>query len=152
RCDTIAIRLTALSDSSGSSLFRIDETKGTIEPVSPFDQGDLNDRLRRAARRAHWPRPGMLPPDSAMLVDSVRRLAPDHIETHHRGSWVSLSIRGLEIARVSINRRRVEFGIGETRVKLDRTNEHDLEKLIELTISRRRPKGEFRNDVVFRYQ
>ncbi|HJZ66660.1 MAG TPA: hypothetical protein VKF81_00835 [Blastocatellia bacterium] len=152
RCDTIAIRLTALAPTAKVWLYRIDETKGAIEPVSPFDQGDLNDRFRRAARRAHWPRPGMLPPDSAMLVESVRRLAPDHIETHHRGSWVSLSIRGLEIARVSVNRRRVEFGIGEARVKLDRVNERDLEVLIAQTITRRRPEVEFRNDMVFRYQ
>ena len=120
RCDTIAIRLTGISAVTKVSLFRIDETKGTIESVSPFDQGDLNDSFRKAARRAHWPRPGMLPPDCAMLVESVRRLAPDQIEAHHRGPWVSLSIRGLEVARVWINRRRVEFGIGEARLKLRR--------------------------------
>jgi hypothetical protein len=150
RCDTIATRLTALSPPARVSLYRIDEAKGAIEPVAPFDQGDLNDRFRKAARRAHWPRPGMLPPDSAMLVESVRRLAPDHIEAQHRGGWVSLSIRGLEVARVSVNRRRVEFGIGEARVKLDRANEQDLEMLIDQTISRRRPEGEFRNDMIFR--
>ena len=107
RCDTIAVRLTATSGAGKVSLFRVTETKNTIDPVSPFDQGDLNDSFRKAARRAHWPRPGMLPPDSAMLVESVRRLAPDHIEAHHRGAWVSLSISGLEVARVLINRRRV---------------------------------------------
>src|SRR5262249_6261210 len=106
RCDTIAIRWTALAPTAKVWLYRIEETKGAIEPVSPFDQGDLNDRFRRAARRAHWPRPGMLPPDSAMLVESVRRLAPDHIETHHRGSWVSLSIRALAIPPASPTRRR----------------------------------------------
>ncbi|MFY9553848.1 MAG: hypothetical protein WAV20_00180 [Blastocatellia bacterium] len=152
RPDTIAIRLTAVSIGKEISLYRIDETKGTIESVSPFDQGDLNDSFRKAARRAHWPRPGMLPPDSAMLVESVRRLAPDHIETHHRGAWVSLSIRGLEIARVSVNRRRVEFGFGEARAKLDQKNEHELERLVRETISRRRPETEFRNEMIFRFQ
>jgi len=152
RCDTIAIRLTAVSISTQASLYRINETKGSIEPISPFDQGDLNDSFRKAARRAHWPRPGMLPPDSAMLVESVRRLAPDHIETHHRGAWVSLSISGLEIARVSVNRRRVEFGIGDARVKLDSRNEAELERLIRQTISRRRPEAQFRNEMIFRYQ
>ena len=152
RCDTIAIRLTAISGAGKVSLFRIDETKNTIDPVSPFDQGDLNDRFRKAARRAHWPRPGMLPPDSAMLVESVRRLAPDHIEAHHRGAWVSLSISGLEVARVWINRRRVEFGIGEARIKLDHRNEGDLQKLIHETISRRRPESRFRNEMMFRFQ
>jgi hypothetical protein len=151
-CDTIAIRLTAMSASTRVSLFRINETKGAIEPVSPFDQGDLNDSFRKAARRAHWPRPGMLPPDCAMLVESLRRLAPDHIETHHRGAWVALSIRGLEVARVWINRRRVEFGIGEARVKLNPRNEHELERLIQETITRRRSEAEFRNEMMFRYQ
>jgi hypothetical protein len=152
RCDTTAIRLTALAAPTRVSLYRVDEKKGTIETVSAFDQGDLNDSFRKAARRAHWPRPGMLPPDAAMLVESVRRLAPDHIETHHRGAWVSLSIRGLEVARVWINRRRVEFGIGEARVKLDQRNGHELEQMIQATISRRRPEVEFRNEMIFRYQ
>lgn len=152
RCDTIAIRLTGISAATKIALFRIDETKGAIESAAPFDQGDLNDSFRKAARRAHWPRPGMLPPDCAMLVESVRRLAPDHIEAHHRGPWVSLSIRGLEVARVWINRRRVEFGIGEARVKLDQRNEHELERLIQETISRRRPESELRNEMVFRFQ
>lgn len=152
RCDTIAIRLTAIAASTPVSLFRINETKGKIDPVSPFDQGDLNDSFRKAARRAHWPRPGMLPPDCAMLVESVRRLAPDHIEIHHRGAWVSLSIRGLEVARVWINRRRVEFGIGEARQRLDHRNELELKRLIEEAIERRRPEAEFRNEMVFRYQ
>jgi hypothetical protein len=152
RCDTIAIRLSALAPGTKIALFRIDETKGAIEPVSPFDQGDLNDRFRKAARRAHWPRPGMLPPDCAMLVESVRRLAPYDIETHHRGPWVSLSVRGLEVARVWINRRRVEFGIGEARVKLDQRNEHDLERLIHEALAHRRPESESRNEMVYRYQ
>jgi len=152
RCDTIAIRLTGISLATKVSLFRIDETKGTIESVSPFDQGDLNDSFRKAARRAHWPRPGMLPPDCAMLVESVRRLAPDQIEAHHRGPWVSLSIRGLDIARVWINRRRVEFGIGEARLKLDHRNEQELDRLIQETISRRRPESELRNEMMFRFQ
>jgi len=151
-CDTLAMRLTALSPDTPVTLFRTDETKGAVESVSPFDQGDLNDSFRKAARRAHWPRPGMLPPDCAMLVESVRRLAPDHIEAHHRGGWVALSIRGLDIARVWINRRRVEFGIGEARVKLDPRNEHELEGLIQETISRRRAEPEFRNEMIFRYQ
>jgi hypothetical protein len=152
RCDTIAIRLIGISATIKVELFRIDETKGTVDSAAPFDQGDLNDSFRKAARRAHWPRPGMLPPDCAMLVDSVRRLAPDHIEAHHRGPWVSLSIRGLEVARVWINRRLVEFGIGETRLKLDQHNEHELERLIHYTISRRRPDSELRNEMMFRYQ
>jgi hypothetical protein len=152
RCDTIAIRLTAVSPCIKIALFRINETKGTIDAAAPFDQGDLNDSFRKAASRAHWPRVGMLPPDCAMLVESVRRLGPDHIEAHHRGQWVSLSIRGLEIARVWINRRRVEFGIGDARLKLDHRNEHQLERLIQEAISRRRPESELRNELMFRFQ
>jgi hypothetical protein len=135
RCDTIATRLTGIA--TKAVLFRTDEYTGVIEPATPFDQGDLNDRFRKAARRAHWPRPGMLPPDCAMLVDSVRRLAPDHIEARHRGPWVSLSIRGLEVARIWITRRRIEFGIGDARIKLDHRNEQEFERLIRDTIARR---------------
>lgn len=152
RCDTLAMRLTAISPSINILLFRIDETKGVVNSVSPFDQGDLNDSFRKAARRAHWPRPGMLPPDCVMLVESVRRLAPDHIQAHHRGPWVTLSIRGLEVARVWINRRRVEFGIGDARVKLDNRNAPELEELIRETIDRRRPEAAFRNEMMFRFQ
>jgi hypothetical protein len=152
RCDTIAIRLSAIASTATILLFRIDETKGSIEAVSPFDQGDLNDSFRKAARRAHWPRPGMLPPDCAMLVESVRRIAPDQIEVQHRGPWVSLSVRGLELARVLINRRRVEFGVGDARVKLDPRNQHQLENLIQETIIHRRPESELRNEVAFRFQ
>lgn len=152
RCDTIAIRLTGISLATKVVLFRINEVIGAIEPAAPFDQGDLNDSFRKAARRAHWPRPGMLPPECAMLVNSVRRLAPDHIEAHHRGPWVSLSIRGLEVARVWITRRRVEFGIGDERIKLDHRNEPQLERLIQDTIARRRPESELRNEIIFRFQ
>ena len=152
RCDTIAIRLSAIFSGATVSLFAIDEEKGSITLVSPFDQGDLNDSFRKAARRAHWPRPGMLPTDCAMLVESVRRISPSEIEVHHRGPWVSLSIRGLEIARVLIRRRRVEFGIGDARVKLDSRNEGQLRQLIQETIVHRRAESELRNDMTFRFQ
>jgi hypothetical protein len=148
--DTIAMRLTGIAPAA--ALFRINEEKGEIESAVPFDQGDLNDSLRKAARRAHWPRPGMLPPECAMLVNSVRRLAPDHIEAHHRGPCVSLSIHGLEVARVSLNRRRVEFGIGDERIKLDQRNEAELRQLIQDTISRRRHGSRLRNDMIYRFQ
>jgi len=152
RCDTIAIRLSAIGSAVSISLFRIDEEKGSITRVSPFDQGDLNDSFRKAARRAHWPRPGMLPPDCAMLLESIRRMSPEEIEVHHQGPWVSVSIRGLEVARVSINRRRVEFGIGDARVKLDSRNEEQLKQLIQETVDHRRAESELRNEMTFRFQ
>ena len=150
--DTIAMRLTGFAAAPTVALFRVNEQRGEIESAAPFDQGDLNDSLRKAARRAHWPRPGMLPPECAMLVDSVRRLAPDQIEAHHRGPSVSLSIRGLEVARVSLNRRRVEFGIGDDRINLDQRNEAELRLLIQDTISRRRHESGLRYDMIYRFQ
>jgi hypothetical protein len=152
RSDTIAIRLSVIASGMGVSLFAIDEEKGSITPVSPFDQGDLNDSFRKAARRAHWPRPGMLPPDCAMLVESVRRISPAEMEVHHRGSFVSLSIRGLELARVLIGRRRVEFGIGDARVKLDSRNAAQLRQLIEEILVHRRADSDVRNEMTFRFQ
>jgi len=100
-------------------------------------------------------RTGRVPECSARLGDAGRigsKAAPDHIEAQHRGGWVSLSISGLEVARVWINRRRVEFGIGEARIKLDHRNEGDLQKLIYETIARRRPETQFRNEMMFRFQ
>ena len=50
RNETIAARLTAIAVKGASvALSEVDETESIIQTVTPFDQGDLGDRLRRAA-------------------------------------------------------------------------------------------------------
>src|SRR6185295_1809375 len=107
-----------------------DETNATINTVAPFDQGDLSDRLRKASFRAGWPRTRELPAEIAALARRVHRAAPNLIDINRRGSLLLLSIRGLEFARVSINRKQIEFGLGQSKEKLTESNVSRLEKLV----------------------
>src|SRR5262249_59350548 len=50
-------------------------------------------------------------------------------------------IRGLEFARLLINRKRVEFGLGDDRVRLGNATRRGLCELIDDIISRRRPEA-----------
>ena len=131
RSDTVAARLTAVSVKGASvSLCEVDETSSIIQTVTPFDQGDLGDRLRRAAMRARWPHERQLPLDAMMLVDAIRRLAPDSIAVQRRGAWASLAIHGLEFARVSLRHERVEFGVGAAKERLTPASQSRLEALV----------------------
>ena len=131
RATTIATRLTAVRVAGASiSLCEVDETNATINTVAPFDQGDLSDRLRKASLRAEWPRTRELPAEVAALVDRVHRLAPNLIEINRRGNWMGLSIRGLEFAQVSINRKQIEFGLGQSKERLTESSGSRLENLV----------------------
>jgi hypothetical protein len=153
RTTTIATRLTAVRAAGANiSLYEVDESEGMAHPVAAFDQGDLSDHLRRAAMRAQWPRERALSPEVIALVESIRRLAPDLIETYQRDRWVLLSIRGLEFARVSIARSQVEFGPGESKEKLNPGNQSRLEELVSEIIARRDGDSDYRNDLLFRAQ
>jgi len=153
RATTIAARLTTVRLAGATiSLYELDEADGRIEPVAAFDQGDLADRFRRASARAHWPGARALSPDSSSLVDSIRRLAPDLIESHQRGNSVLLSIRGLEFARVSIARQEIDFGPDEQREKLVHNNRSRLEELVSEIIAKRDADSDFRNNPFFRAQ
>ena len=153
RATTIATRLTAVRVTGVAiSLYEVNEAERRIEPVAAFDQGDLDDRLRRAAMRAQWPQGRALSPEVISLVDSVRGLAPDVIETHQRGGRVMLSIRGLEFARVSIARNQIEFGPGESKERLDPGNQSRLERLVSEIIAKRDAGSDDRNDRMFRAQ
>jgi hypothetical protein len=146
RSDTIAARLTAVEVKGASvSLSEVDESSSIIQSVMPFDQGDLRDRLRRAAMRAEWPHERQLPLDAMMLVDALQRLAPDLITVRRRGAWALLAIHGLEFARVSIRRRLVEFGIGPAKERLTAANQAQLEHLVaEIAAVRRADSADTR--------
>lgn len=153
RSDTIAARLTAVNIKGASvSLYEVDEAQSAIQAVTPFDQGDLSDRLRRAATRARWPHEQQLPLDAMMLVESIQRLAPDLIAVQCRGAWVSLTIHGLEFARVSLRRKLVEFGVGPTKEQLTPVNQSRLERLVAAVTAVRRANSINTHSVWFREQ
>ena len=153
RATTIATRLTAMRVAGASiSLCEVDETNATINTVAPFDQGDLSDRLRKASLRAGWPRTRELPAEVAALIDRVHRLAPNLIEINRRGSWMGLSIQGLEFAQVSINRKQIEFGLGQSKERLTESSGSRLENLVAEIAKNRASDGDDRNSPLFRDQ
>jgi hypothetical protein len=153
RATTIATRLTSVRVAGiAISLYEVNEAEHSIDPVAAFDQGDLNDHLRRAAMRAQWPRERALSPEVNTLTHSIKNLAPDLIESHQRGSRVLFSIRGLEFARVSITQNQIEFGLGESKEKLGLNNQSRLERLVAEIISKRDADSDYRNDEIFRAQ
>jgi hypothetical protein len=150
---TIATRLTAVRVAGASlALYEVDEAKSSLQPIAPFDQGDLSDHLRRAAMRAQWPRAKALPAEVALLIDSITQRAPELIESYARGGWIHLAIRGLAFARVSTSRKRIEFGIGPAKQILTETNQAQLENLVAEIIENRRADAENRNSAIFRDQ
>lgn len=150
---TIATRLTAVEVKGARIvLYETDEKAGAIKPVTPFDQGDLSDRLRRAALNAEWPRSRPLSLRVAALVDSIIDLAPNLVEIHLKSGWVSLSIHGLEFARVSVSGKSAEFGIGKSRQKLLKTNQPELEDLVADITKNRIAESRDLNSLLFRAQ
>jgi hypothetical protein len=153
RATTIATRLTAVRVAGATvSLYEVDEAENVIEPVAAFDQGDLSDRLRKAAMRAQWARDRALSSEINALVDSIVRLAPDLIEINQRGRLILLSIRGLDFARVSITRKQAEFGVGELKERLDDNNRSRLQRLVNEIIAQRDAASDHRNSPLFRDQ
>jgi hypothetical protein len=151
RTATIATRLTVVRGAV-ASLYQVDEAAGRIEPVAAFDQGDLEDAMKRASKRAMWPRDHTLGREVYTQVDSVVQLAPDMIDTARRGGWVVASIRGLEFARVSIRSQRVEFGSPEKQQRLNDKNRAQLGELIHSIIESRNGDSNQRGDLLFRAQ
>jgi hypothetical protein len=153
RATTIATRLTVARIAGASiSLYEVDEPHGIIKPVAPFDQGDLSDRLRKAALRANWPGSRELPAEVAALVERIHRLAPNLVEINRRGNRVRLSIRGLEFAQISINRKRMEFGLGQSKERLTESSHSRLENLVTEIADARTSDCDDRNSPLFRDQ
>jgi len=152
KATTIATRLIAVRSGADISLYEVDEKESSIQPVTPFDQGDLADRFRRASRRILWPYENRIDESAASLLDSITRLAPDLIESRNRGNHIALSIRGLEFARINIRNHKVEFGPTDNKKILDDVNRAELELLVEEIASRRTGKSIDRRDAMFRAQ
>jgi hypothetical protein len=153
KAHTIACRLTCLQPADTTiSLYEVDEAAQTIKPLAAFDQADLADHLRRAARQARWAKPETLSAESASLIDRAEQLAPGALETRQRGGWVYLSIRGLNFARVSVRRGLVEFGLQAPRRRLTPDNQAEFAELIRSIHTTRRPGAENRREPIFRVQ
>jgi hypothetical protein len=147
---TIATRLTAIRHGSAEiALYEFDEAQGIIEPVAPFDQGDLNDHLRRLSARADWALARACPAEAEALARSISQIAPDRIERHRRGRWLVFSINGLRFARLSLASSQLYFGInGEHR--LTEESKGALDRLVGDLLSRRRNDAAERNSVEYR--
>jgi len=132
------------------SVYEVSDQDRTITPVTPFDQGDLADNLRRVAERAIWSREKSFSPAVADLVDEVLRLGPELIDAHQLGSVVVFSIRGLEFARGLVKQRRIVFGLDNERKILKDENRAQLAKLVNDIGLQRTPLSEDRNGDIFR--
>lgn len=153
RATNIATRLTTVRVAGASiSLCEVDETNQSINTVAPFDQGGLSDRLRKASLKAEWPRASELPAEVATLARSVQKLAPNLVEINRKDNWMLLSIRGLEFARISINRKRIEFGLGQSKENLTESNQSRLESLVAEIAGNRASDCDDRNSPLFRDQ
>ena len=153
RSDTIAARLTAIKVKGVNvTLCEVDEAESAIQTVAPFDQGDLGDRLRRAAHRAEWPHERQLPLNAKMMADAIQRLAPELIRVERRGAWAALTIHGLEFARVSLRRKLVEFGVGAVKERLTPANQSRLEQLVGEIAAARSAAAADRQSRFFREQ
>jgi hypothetical protein len=144
RSITIATRLTMINP-PGATISLYEFGEDTLYPIKPFDQGDLLDNLRSAARRALWPKDIKM----AALGQQIINLAPGIIQYHNRGNQIAFSIRGLEFARIS--RNRAQFGIAGHKRKLSDDSWGELEQLVGQIICRRNPSGN-PADPLFRLQ
>jgi hypothetical protein len=150
---TITARLTAVKFSDTEiSLYEVDEKENSMQPIAPFDQGDLADNFRRVARRVLWPDEKSLNEEATSLLNSIIKLAPDLIEKRYQGNHIALSIRGLEFARLHLKTHVVEFGLPDNKKKSCSAISSDLEQLVKDIISRRTVDSDCRGDSVFRSQ
>lgn len=153
KASTISCRLTCVTLAGATiSLYEVDEMANSIKPVAAFEQADLSDNLKRAAKHAEWAKPDVVSPETLLFIDRAKQLAFDTLETQQRNGWIYLSIRGLTFARISIHKANVEFGLQPPRKKLAPANTTEFEELIFHINAVRQPLAENRDDPVFRAQ
>jgi hypothetical protein len=153
RATSMANRLTLIRQTEiAVQLYEIDEQGQTVSAVSPFDQGDLSDNLKKVAERVTWPED--VPPNTEVerLVSSVVGIAPEFIDARARDGGICISIRGLEFGRVAAGDGRLYFGPSGERKRLGSGNWGELQRLIWRIISERTPHSEDRNGDIYRAQ
>ncbi len=146
RAATIARRLTVLRrDGPRLELYEVDESRGALIAVTPFDQGSLFD-----PRRVRLPRAAVkLPPHP--LRDRALALAPGLLRVCRRpdSAVESLRLRGLEIARFW--RGRLLFGVGNDKRPL-RENWAEFERLVQEVARIRHPESPEKAHPFYRLQ
>jgi hypothetical protein len=153
RATTMANRLTLMRRTEiAVQLYEIDEQGQTVSAVSPFDQGDLSDHLKKVAGRVTWPEDVPANAEVERLVSSVVGIAPEFIETRAKDGGLCISIRGLAFARVAVPDCRLYFGTGGERKHLGPGKWSELQTLIWRIISERTPHSEDRNGDIYRAQ
>jgi len=146
RAAAIARRLTVVRpDGPPLKLYEVDESRGALTAVTPFDQGMLFD-----PHRTRLPRPVIEPPPHP-LRDRALAIAPELLRVSWRpGSSVqSLRLRGLEIARLS--RRRLLFGVGADKRPL-RENWEEFERFVHEVARIRHPESPEKAHPFYRLQ
>ncbi|HVF88465.1 MAG TPA: hypothetical protein VNH22_00270 [Blastocatellia bacterium] len=150
RAGTLAARLMLVDAGAAPvSLYEVDDERGTVSPVSPFDQGDLADKMKSPRRRATWPREDDISPAMASRLRSIVELAPEVIESRKRGAWVELSINGLSFARASAKGERIDFGI-ETMRTLREPDRPELHRLVLDVAAHRRADATDKRHYLYR--
>ena len=161
RASATASRLTAITGQTlAVRLYEIDETERSIELLSPYDQGDLADNLKKAADGLVWPEDMPSTPETDRIVSSVVAIAPEFITAQSKDSGISLSIRGLEFARTVTGEPKLYFGIGPDRKLLDLKangvidggSMSELRRLVWRIISERTAHSDDRNSDIYRMQ
>jgi hypothetical protein len=146
RAQTLARRLTVVRpEEPRIELYEVDEHRGTLTPVAPFDQGTLFD-----PRRVRLPRPAEeLPPHP--LRDRALALAPGVLRAYRRpgSAEESLRVRGLEIARLT--RGTLRFGIG-ARKSVVQGNWDDFERFVREVVRIRHPESPEKAHPFYRLQ
>jgi hypothetical protein len=143
RAGLLAERLTLIRlpvAGSGVELFEVDEGRAEIDPVRPFDQGDLGLRL---ARNTRLPAVDRVEPGPAIResLDWIRSLEPEMIEVCEssvRRDELRVEVNGLLLARVFCSRRpRIEFGIDSCRILTERNRVEFVDLVREVVRYRR---------------
>ncbi len=146
RAQTIARRLTVVRpEEPRIELYEVDEHRGTLTLMAPFDQGGLFD-----PRRLRLPHPTEeLPPHP--LRDRALATAPGVLRVYRRpgSAEESLRVRGLEIARLT--RGTLRFGIGADKRPL-RGNWEDFERFVHEVARIRHPESSEKAHPFYRLQ
>ncbi|MGH9825889.1 MAG: hypothetical protein ACREDR_21885 [Blastocatellia bacterium] len=151
RASTIATRMTTIDRTIlPVSLYEFDGKDETLQATEAFDQGDLADNFKKAARNAVWPVDAGFDREVRELVGLVVGIAPDFIDFRRRGQSVVFSIRGLDFAMVSIRQRAVYFGLDHRWQRLTELSRPQLEHLVSEIIDNRSPRPDDRGSEYYR--
>ena len=129
------------------TLYEVDEALSRLTAVTPFAQADLADGLKHAASRASWRADSPHPPETSACIDQLIGRSPENVEVQTKNGWAYLSVHGLNFARISVKRRRTEFGLELPRQLLTKKNQGEFDDLVAGILTHRRPQGDRKESV-----